>query len=47
VQDGDNPLRSLPQVQRLLEMPAAASLCSEFGRMAVTQALRDTLAGAA
>jgi len=43
VQDGDNPLRSLPQVQRLLEMPAAASLCAEFGRAAVTQALRDTL----
>jgi L-seryl-tRNA(Ser) seleniumtransferase len=43
VQDGENPLRGLPQVQRLLEMPAAASLCSEFGRTAVTQALRDTL----
>jgi L-seryl-tRNA(Ser) seleniumtransferase len=43
VQDGDNPLRSLPQVQRLLEMPSAASLCGEFGHAAVTQALRDTL----
>ena len=43
MQDGDNPLRSLPQVQRLLEMPSATSLCAEFGRAAVTQALRDTL----
>jgi L-seryl-tRNA(Ser) seleniumtransferase len=41
--DNDHPLRSLPQVQRLLEMPAAISLCSEFGRAAVTQALRDVL----
>jgi L-seryl-tRNA(Ser) seleniumtransferase len=41
--DKDHPLRSLPQVQRLLEMPAATSLCSEFGRAAVTQALRDVL----
>ena len=43
MQDGENPLRSLPQVQRLLEMAATASLCSEFGRTAVTQVLRDTL----
>jgi L-seryl-tRNA(Ser) seleniumtransferase len=41
--DKDHPLRSLPQVQRLLEMPAVTSLCSEFGRAAVTQALRDVL----
>jgi L-seryl-tRNA(Ser) seleniumtransferase len=41
--DKDHPLRSLPQVQRLLEMPAATSLCSRFGRAAVTQALRDVL----
>jgi L-seryl-tRNA(Ser) seleniumtransferase len=41
--DKDHPLRSLPQVQRLLEMPAATSLCSQFGRAAVTQALRDVL----
>jgi L-seryl-tRNA(Ser) seleniumtransferase len=45
VQDGENPLRKLPQVQRLLEMPAAHSLCAEFGRAAVTNALRDTLDG--
>jgi L-seryl-tRNA(Ser) seleniumtransferase len=45
VQDGENPLRNLPQVQRLLEMPAANSLCAEFGRAAVTNALRDTLEG--
>ncbi len=43
MQEGENPLRALPQVQRLLETPAAASLCAEFGRTAVTQALRDTL----
>jgi L-seryl-tRNA(Ser) seleniumtransferase len=43
VQDGENPLRNLPQVQRLLEMPAASSLCADFGRAAVTDALRDTL----
>jgi L-seryl-tRNA(Ser) seleniumtransferase len=41
--DKDHPLRSLPQVQRLLEMPAAASLCSAYGRAAVTQSLRDVL----
>ena len=45
MQDGENPLRSLPQVQRLLEMPAAISLCAEFGRAAVTDALRDTIEG--
>ena len=43
MQDGDNPLRKLPQVQRLLEMPAAHSLCAEFGRASVTRALRETL----
>jgi len=43
VQDGENPLRKLPQVQRLLETPAANSLRAEFGRAAVTNALRDTL----
>jgi L-seryl-tRNA(Ser) seleniumtransferase len=45
VQHGENPLRNLPQVQRLLEMPAASSLCAEFGRTAVTSALRETLEG--
>src|SRR5580704_7016297 len=43
VQDGENPLRKLPQVQRLLETPAANSLRAEFGRTALTSALRDTL----
>ncbi len=43
MQDGENPLRKLPQVQRLLETPAADSLRAEFGRTAVTNALRDTL----
>jgi len=43
VQDAENPLRNLPQVQKLLEMPAANSLCAEFGRTALTNALRDTL----
>jgi L-seryl-tRNA(Ser) seleniumtransferase len=45
VQHADNPLRNLPQVQRLLELPAANSLCTEFGRAAVTHALRETLDG--
>jgi len=43
VQDGKNPLRSLPQVQRLLETAAASALCEEFGRTALTEALRATL----
>ena len=43
MQHGDNPLRNLPQVQRLLEMPASNSFCGEFGRPAVINALRDTL----
>src|SRR5215831_7810355 len=43
VQETDNPLRALPQVQRLLEEPAAISLCEEFGRSAVTEVLRRTL----
>jgi L-seryl-tRNA(Ser) seleniumtransferase len=41
--DKDQPLRTLPQVQRLLERPAALALCAQFGRAAVTQALRDVL----
>jgi len=45
VQDGNNPLRGLPQVQRLLELPAASVLCAEFGRQAVVEAVRETLAG--
>lgn len=43
MQENDNPLRHLPQVQRLLEMPTANLLCAEFGRTAVTNALRETL----
>jgi L-seryl-tRNA(Ser) seleniumtransferase len=39
----DNPLRQLPQVQRLLERTAAQSLCERFGRAAVTDAIRQTL----
>ena len=45
MQHAENPLRSLPQVQRLLELPVANSLCAEFGRAAVINALRDTLEG--
>lgn len=45
MQDGNNRLRDLPQVQRLLELPAASSLCAEFGRQAVVAALRQTLDG--
>ena len=39
-----NPLRDLPQIQRLLEAPAAEALCSHWGRIAVTDALRGALA---
>jgi len=50
-QTGDNPLRSLPptllrslpQVQKLLESPAAEALCTAYGHAAVTNALRDSL----
>lgn len=45
MQHGDNLFRNLPQVQRLLETPAANSLCAEFGRAAATNALRETLEG--
>ena len=41
---GDDLLRRLPQVQRLLEHEAAAPLCAAFGRPAVTDAVRDVLA---
>ena len=44
-QDADSLLRRLPQVQRLLETPAADALCGEFGRSAVTDALRGVLDG--
>jgi L-seryl-tRNA(Ser) seleniumtransferase len=40
----ENPFRNLPQVNKLLEMPAARSMCARFGRNAVTEALRSTLA---
>jgi L-seryl-tRNA(Ser) seleniumtransferase len=43
VPEGDNPLRNLPQVQRLLETPEAGALCAEFGRSAVVDALREAL----
>jgi len=36
-------LRGLPQVQRLLETQRAAALIAQFGRTAVTEALRSTL----
>lgn len=42
--DVDNPLRNLPQVQRLLETSGARALSAAFGRAAVTDALRETLA---
>lgn len=45
MQDSHNPLRQLPQVQRLLELATADSLCAEFGRAAVTDAIRETLDG--
>jgi L-seryl-tRNA(Ser) seleniumtransferase len=39
-------LRSLPQVQKLLETPAAAALCARFSRALVVAAVREQLAGA-
>lgn len=43
MQPDENPLRRLPQIQRLLELPATKSLCVDYGHAAVTNALRDTL----
>lgn len=43
IQDAGNPLRTLPQVQRLLETDEAVALCVTFGRSAVVRTLRDTL----
>jgi L-seryl-tRNA(Ser) seleniumtransferase len=43
VQAGENPLRKLPQLQRLLEASEVDSLCAEFGRVAVINSLRSTL----
>lgn len=43
--DGDQLRRGLPQVQKLLEVPAAIELCTDYGRTAVTAALREALAG--
>ena len=39
----ENPLRKLPSVQHLLELPGAASLCVKHGRAAVTAAIRAVL----
>ncbi len=39
----ENPLRKLPQVQRLLEAPCAVELCALHGRGAVTTAIRGAL----
>lgn len=39
----ENPLRKLPSVQHLLELPGAASLCVKHGRAAVTSAIRTVL----
>ena len=43
--EDENLFRSLPQLQKLLELPAAEALCAAYGRAAVTSALRDGLAG--
>ncbi len=40
----ENPRRRLPQVQKLLELPAAEALVQAFGREAATAALRAELA---
>jgi L-seryl-tRNA(Ser) seleniumtransferase len=39
----ENPLRKLPSVQHLLELPVAAELCVAYGRAAVTSAIREVL----
>jgi L-seryl-tRNA(Ser) seleniumtransferase len=44
VQQRQNPRRALPQVQRLLETPAARALGEQFGRAALTKSVRDALA---
>jgi L-seryl-tRNA(Ser) seleniumtransferase len=45
VKEDSNPLRALPSVQRLLDLSLVEPLLLRFGRPAVTQALRDLLAG--
>lgn len=42
---GLNPLRDLPQVQRLLELPEALALAERHGRAALTDTLRRVLDG--
>ncbi len=42
-QHAGNKLRALPQVQRLLELPAATALTAQFARPAVLAALRAVL----
>ena len=39
----DNPLRKLPSVQHLLELPGASDMCMAHGRAAVTSAIRAVL----
>ena len=41
--DNDNPLRGLPQVQRLLESAEAEALAAQYGRPALVEALRAVL----
>ena len=45
MQDGGMSRRNLPQVQKLLEMPASDALCEKYGRAAVIAVVRDHLAG--
>jgi L-seryl-tRNA(Ser) seleniumtransferase len=43
VNRAENLFRKLPQVQKLLELPATEVLCDAYGRSAVTDALRGSL----
>lgn len=43
MQASDNPFRHVPQVQRLLEPPAALALAAAYGRAALTDACRVVL----
>ncbi len=42
--EDENPRRTLPQIQKLLELPEAEALCAAHGRGAVVEALRGALA---
>jgi L-seryl-tRNA(Ser) seleniumtransferase len=43
-QEDESLRRNLPQLQKLLELPAAAALCDTFGRSSLVNVLRENLA---